>query len=52
MPYSGFGEGVKETTGVALKSADPLQKDRINFEIIESRMRNKMTVTKKKFQKI
>ena len=39
--------GVKETTGAALKSADPLQRDGINFQIMESRKKNKMTVTKK-----
>ena len=39
--------GVKETTGLALKSTGPLQGDEINSQIMESGKRNKMTVIKK-----
>ena len=40
--------GVKETTAAALKSADPIQRDGLNFQISDSRKRNSLYVTKKK----
>ena len=40
--------GVKETTAAALKSADPVQRDGLNFQISDSRKRNSLYKTKKK----
>lgn len=44
--------GVKDTTGAALKSANPKHRDGISFQIADSRGKNKMTKTKKKFWKV
>ena len=40
--------GVKETTAAALKSADPVQRDGLSFQISDSRKKNALKVTKKK----
>ena len=40
--------GLKETTAAALKSADPVQRDGLSFQISDSRKKNALKVTKKK----